>query len=480
MSTERKRVVVIGAGFGGLSAAAYLARSGNDVTVLEKNRSNSAQTQVLKKKGFTFDLNPSRYLMPDVFDDFFRDFGTTAHEQYSLDSLQPSYKIFTHETAYEVTSWPDIAELFDALEPGSSKHLSKLLHRGEREYNRWREQLNHGVLVPKVPQIFKPSERKPYHQATSKAFKNQDLQHIVEMPLAQMSANPQATPAIYQYLSYAALAIGAAHPHGGFASVATAIQKVAKQAGATIRFNAPVTKIITEKGRITGVQVGDDIIPCDVVVSNADMHWVETELLEPKDRSHHEHFWEKRELTPSSVVACLGIKKSMPELNFNNVLLDMDWPLWLKQTFTDKEWSPKPLVFIGNPSKRNPRLAPKGHENIVLHIPVVAGLNPSDEQLERLLLSVIGRLQEQLGYEFMNDIVVADTKGQDHFEAAFHAYKGNMNGLSPTLSQLINYRPNAQSRKVPGLFYIGGYSTPGNMPALAIANGKVIANRISQ
>ena len=471
-----------------MSAAAYLSKAGHEVVVVEKNKLPGGRAQVMKKKGFTFDLGPSWYLMPDVFEDFFTDFDSSVHEHYKLEQVLPSYRVFTHETDYDVSTWPEIGELFDALDPGAGERLGKLLKKTEREYHDVRGGLleldgltKSQFLNPKaLKMLLKPGMRKPYHHRIAKVTNNADLQHILEFMTVFMGGSPLSIPALYSLLSYVDMGLGVWYPMGGFGSVVKAFEKTAKKQGAAFRYGAPVSKIITTGHKVTGVQVGEEIITCDVVVANADYHFVETQLLESKDQTYHEKYWEKRTLSPSAVIASIGVKRLIPELRHHNLLFDTNWDTHFSQVFDSKEWSTKPLVYVSNPSKTDPKVAPKGMENLFILAPMAAGIDPSDEQLERVVLSIIGRLQEQVGYEFMNDIVVADIKAEDYFEETFNAFKGNAFGLGHTMSQSGPNRPRMQSKKLSNLYYVGQYTNPGTGVPMVVTSGKVVSRLINE
>jgi phytoene desaturase len=226
--------------------------------------------------------------------------------------------------------------------------------------------------------------------------------------------------------------------------------------------------------------VKGETIDCDIVVSGADYHHVETALLDKHDRTYSNKYWQKRKLSSSAMVAFLGVKKQLPGLRHHNLLFDVSWDRHIAQMFELGEWSKKPSVYVGNPTKTDHSLAPKGMETLVLIAPMANGLEPTDEQFERTTLSIVGRIQEEVGYEFVNDIVVADVKAHDYFTESFNAYKGNAFGLSHTVAQSGHRRPKMQSKKVKGLYFTGQDTNPGTSVPLVVLSGKIVADLIQK
>lgn len=485
----KKKVVVVGAGFGGLSAAAYLARDGYDVTVLEKNDQPGGRAMILKKKGFTFDLGPSWYMMPDVFDDFFADFGKKTSDYYQLKRLNPSYRVYTNTEHHDVRTAKDGGlQLFDDIEPGSADKIRALLKKANKEYDLVREHLlmrdymGFGDLVnPKaLGMLAKPELIRPYHNRIKKAVNNEDLQKILEFMVVFMGGSPQNIPAVYSLLAHVDFNLGIWYPMGGFGAVARAFESLCKELGVTIRYNAEVTHIEIEENQACAVHVGNERIVADTVVMNADYHHAETKLLKHQNRSYSEQYWSKRTLSPSSLLIYLGVNKKVPGLLHHTMFFDADWHGHFNQVFKTKTWVTRPLFYVGTPSKSDPVVAPEGKENIVILVPIANGLQVDAAHRDELVSSVIARMEARIGTKFAEDIIVKEVRDTAYFEDTFHAYKGNSFGLAHTLAQTAPLRPRMQSRKVKNLFYVGQYTNPGTGVPIVILSGKVVSRLMSE
>lgn len=484
-----KKVVVIGAGFGGLSAAAYLARDGYDVTVLEKNSMPGGRAMVHKTKGFTFDLGPSWYMMPDVFDDFFAHFGKKTKDYYQLEQLRPSYRIYTKDAMYDMNSSKDGAnELFESLEPGSSVRLQKLLKKTKKEYEMVREKLleldysNPVDLISRqsVTMVSNPKLLQSYHKRIAQYVKNEDLQKILEFMVVFMGGSPDNIPALYTLLAHVDLGLGIWYPKGGFGAVVQGFEKLGKELGATYQYNKEVTKIESHQGNVVAVWVGKERIACDAVVANADYHFVETQLLESNYQAYSQKYWDKKTLSPSGLMIYLGVDKKVEGLLHHTMFFDSDWHKHFGQVFEQHQWSDAPLFYVGTPSKTDSTVAPKGNENIFILAPMTNGYKPTKAQQEALAKSLVQRMEQKMGTKFAKNIRVQEIRSAEYFEQTFNAYKGNAFGLAHTLTQSAFFRPRLSSKKLKNLFYAGQYTNPGTGVPMVVISGKIAARLVNE
>lgn len=479
-----KKVIVIGAGFGGLSAAAYLARDGYDTLVLEKNAIAGGRAMVQKTKGFTFDLGPSWYMMPDVFDDFFASFGKKVSDYYELTKLQPSYRVYTKTAMYDMSAQADGgADLFEALEPGSAERLQKLLKKTKKEYEKVRESLleldytNPTDLLSRqsVSMVANPALLQSYHKRIAKYVKNEDLQRILEFMVVFMGGSPDNIPALYTLLAHVDLGLGIWYPKGGFGAVVAGFEKLGREHGAKYRYNAEVTKIESHFGKVVAVWLGSERIACDAVVANADYHFVETELLDTNYQTYNKKYWHKKTLSPSGLMLHLGVNKNVDGLLHHTLFFDTDWHKHFNQVFEQHKWSDSPLFYVGAPSKSDDSVAPKNNENIFVLAPMTNGYLPTKNEQQKLAQLIIERIEQKTGTKFSKDIIVKQIRGAEYFEDAYHAYKGNAFGLAHTLSQSAFLRPRLASKKLSNLFYAGQYTNPGTGVPMVVISGKIAA-----
>lgn len=484
-----KKVAIIGAGFGGLSAAAYLARDGYDVTIFEKNNQPGGRAIVTKSKGFVFDMGPSWYMMPDVFDDFFADFGYKTSDFYKLVQLKPSYRVYNAETRFDVSTKSDggIEDLERSF-PGVSNGLRQYLNVTGKEYDYIRKYLlendylkSKDILNTKTfGMLGKPERLRSYHYRVNKYVKNQDAQKILEFMTVFMGGSPHNIPGIYSLLGYVDMELGIWYPIGGFGRVVDKFAELATMQGAKIVYNAEVDKINTINNQATSIEVNGQTIPFDIIIANADYHHVDNDLLDSNNRGYSESYWSSRTLSPSAILAYLGVNKKVSGLLHHTMFFDADWHGHFDQVFKNKTWSEKPLFYVGTPSKTDPSVAPKGQENIVVLAPVANGLNPTNKQSSDLIDSLIKRIEAKIGHKFADDIIVKKIVDHKFFEDTFNSYQGNAFGLAHSLKQSALFRPRMQSKKLSNLFYVGQYTNPGTGVPMVILSGKIIAKAVSK
>ena len=485
----KKKVAIIGAGFGGLSAAAYLSRDGYDVTVFEKNNQPGGRAIVYKSKGFTFDMGPSWYMMPDVFEDFFSDFESYHSKYYHLKKLVPSYRVYNSTSHHDVRPLDEGGlGLFDDLEAGSAEQVKQLLKKTSKEYQHIRDHLLEKDYISPIDVIdskalsmlANPELFRSYHARIKKTSRNEDIQKILEFMTVFMGGSPQNIPGVYSLLSHVDLGLGIWYPMGGFGTVAKAFESVAKQQGATVVYNAEVTKIHTTQHLASHLEVNGEKLHFDAIVANADYHHVETQLVPKNYQMYPERYWRKKVLSPSAMLVYLGVTKKVPGLLHHTMFFDADWHGHFDQVFNKKEWSSRPLFYIANPSKTDTTVAPKGYENIVMLAPLANGLNPSDAQVNELVESLIARIEAHTKTTISDSLAVKKVVMMDFFADTFNAYKGNAFGLAHTLGQSAMFRPRMQSRKLRNLFYVGQYTNPGTGVPMVVLSGKIVARVVGE
>ena len=386
-----KKIVVIGAGFAGLAAAASLAQKGHQVTILEKNEGPGGRARQYEAQGFTFDMGPSWYWMPEVFEDFFQRFGKSTADYYELLRLDPSYIVyFGKGDEMEVPAkMEELYAMFESYEPGSSAKLKQFLDEAAYKYKVGMSEFvfkpSHSIMefadLRILKSMFGLQMFSSVSSAIRKLFKNEKLIQLLEFPVLFLGATPQKTPALYSLMNYADLALGTWYPQGGMHEIVKAMVSLAEEQGVEIRYNQEVKQIKVANGHATEVVTVDQAYEVDAVVGGADYHHLEQEVLEPHLRNYSASYWDKRTMAPSSLLFYIGVDKKLPGLHHHNLFFDEDFALHAEEIYEDPKWPSKPLFYVCAPSKTDKSVAPEGMENIFILIPVAPDMAEEDETL---------------------------------------------------------------------------------------------------
>ncbi|MEL6356910.1 MAG: phytoene desaturase family protein, partial [Bacteroidota bacterium] len=350
-------MTVIGAGFAGLSAACYLAKEGYSVRIIEKNSTLGGRARRFSAEGFTFDMGPSWYWMPEVFENFFNDFGHTSSDFYSLQRLDPSYEIvFGAEDIVEVPAGRSaLFELFERLEPGSSKNLEKFLAEAAYKYkvgmSEFVQKPGHSIMDfadwRVVRSAFRLQMLTSMATYVRKLFKHPQLIQLLEFPVLFLGATPAKTPALYSLMNYADLELGTWYPNGGMHKIIEGMVNVAHELGVEIISGNPVKKVYSQGGKVQSLETeGGKKYPTDVVVVGADYHHFEQEVLDPADRVYSAAYWEKRTMAPSSLLFYVGLDRKVPGLHHHTLFFDADFNRHAHEIYEEPAWPEKPLFYV--------------------------------------------------------------------------------------------------------------------------------------
>ncbi len=483
-----KHAVVIGAGFAGLAAATTLAQAGWRVTLLEKNEGAGGRARVFHAQGFTFDMGPSWYWMPDVFEKYFARFGKKVADYYELQRLDPSYQvIFKGPEAVDIPAkMSELRALFERYEPGSAARLDAFLKQAAYKYevgiNRLVYAPSRSVFEFADPKLLVDMVRmdvlQSMHKHVRRFFKDPRLLELVEFPILFLGATSENTPALYSLMNYADLALGTWYPKGGMHKIVEGMVRLAEEMGVAIRCNEEVQEIVVENGRSTGVRTASGFFAADAVVAGADYHHIEQEVLKPEHRHYDEKYWDSRTMAPSSLLFYLGVNKKLDKLRHHNLFFDEDLNQHAREIYEQPQWPTKPLYYASVPSKTDPTVAPEGQENLFLLIPVAPGLTDDEATRERYYDLLMDRLERHCGHSIRDAVVFKRSYAHRDFVADYHSYKGNAYGLANTLRQTAILKPTLKSKKISNLYFTGQLTVPGPGVPPSLISGQVVAGEV--
>jgi phytoene desaturase len=483
-----KTIAVVGSGFSGLSAACHLAKAGYAVTVFEKNSTPGGRARKFEAQGFTFDMGPSWYWMPDVFEKFFAAFGKRPSDYYTLQRLDPSYRIYySADDQLDIPSGIDaLCAMFEKLEPGSSKNLLKFLEEGKYKYEIGINELVYKpglslleLLDPKlISGVFKLHVFQSLAAYVRKYFKEKKLIQLLEFPVLFLGASPQKTPALYSLMNYADMALGTWYPQGGMHKVIEGMVLLASELGVTFEFNSTVEQLELNAVKAKGIVVNGVFKPFDYVVAGADYHHVEQNLLPKTFRRYDEKYWNSRVLAPSSLIFYLGLNKKVKGILHHTLFFDQDFNQHAIEIYDDPQWPSRPQFYISCPSKTDPTVAPAGHENVFILIPVATGLEDTEATREHYFNLVVDRFEKLTGHPIREHIVFKRSYAHNDFISDYNSFKGNAYGLANTLMQTANLKPSMLNKKISNLFYTGQLTVPGPGVPPSLISGQVVAREL--
>ena len=467
---------IIGSGFSSLAASCYLAQAGFEVTIFEKNKTIGGRARQIKKDGFTFDIGPTWYWMPDVFE---------PSDYYALEKLNPAYSVYFGKNDYITIedTLEKIEKAFEDEEPGSSSKLKKFINEAKSNYDIAIKDLvyNPGVsplelitpaTIKKINQFFSTIK-----QDVRRAFKNERLVKILEFPVLFLGAKPSDTPSFYSFMNYADFGLGTFHPKKGMYQVILALEKLAKELGVTIKTEANIEKIIVENGDVKGLIANGETFSSDIVVSGADYHHTES-LLEEPYRQYSESYWTKKTFAPSSLLFYVGFDKKLKNVNHHTLFFDVDFDVHAEAIYDHPKWPENPLFYASFPSITDNNSAPNGKEAGIFLIPLAPGLEDTSELREKYFEKIITRFENLTLQNVQNNIIFKESFCINDFIKDYNSYRGNAYGMANTLMQTAFLRPKLKSKKVENLFFTGQLTVPGPGVPPSLISGKLVADLV--
>lgn len=494
MSIHSNKALVIGAGFAGLSAASFLAKKGWDVTIVEKNEMPGGRARKFEAEGFTFDMGPSWYWMPDVFEKYFGSFGKKVSDFYELQRLDPSYRVYFEKATWDLpANYEALKNLFESIEPGAANALDLFLAEAKYKY-----EVGVGKLVYQpsisitefidyelIKGVFKLDVFQSMKTHIARYFKHPYIQFLMEFPVLFLGALPENTPALYSLMNYADIKGGTWYPQNGMYSIVDGMVKVAKSLGVQFKLGEEVMHVEVENGTANKVVTRlndtgiENIYSFDVLIGAGDYHHIETNLLEKKYQSYSKKYWDSRVLAPSSLLFYVGLNKKLNGVTHHSLFFDTDFSVHGNEIYNNPMWPSNPLFYASVPSVTDASVAPVGCENLFLLIPIAAGLEGDTAEIREAYFNILmDRLEKKWGQSIKDAIIYKRSYAVADFKNDYHSFKGNAYGLANTLLQTAFLKPSCKSKKVKNLYYTGQLTVPGPGVPPSLISGEVVANLI--
>ena len=481
-----KKIIVVGSGFSSISVASYLTQEGHKVEIFEKNEMPGGRARQFKRDGFTFDIGPSWYWMPDVFDSYFGDFGKKVADYYKLEKLDPGYEVyFDNQESIKIgDSLEKIYAAFEEEEAGSSVPLKRFIKKAADNYDIAIKDLVYRPGISPLELVTPATIKKVgYFLSTikkevMKEFNNPRLAQILQFPVLFLGAKPSQTPAFYNFMNFADFGLGTWHPDKGMYSVVEGMVKLAKELGVTFHLNENVEEILVENKKAVGIISNGKKHKADIVISGADYHHSET-LLQPQYRAYSKAYWDKKTFAPSSLLFFIGMDKKVKNVSHHTLFFDVDFDAHAADIYDHPKWPKEPLFYANFPSITDASRAPEGKEACFLLIPIAPGLEDTEELRQKYFKVVIDRLETLTDQTIRDSILFTESFCVNDFVDQYNSYKGNAYGMANTLLQTAFLRPKLKSKKVENLYFTGQLTVPGPGVPPSLISGKLVANLVS-
>ena len=492
-----KKVVIIGSGFAGMSAASFMAKEGWHVTVLEKHSMPGGRARKYSAEGFTFDMGPSWYWMPDVFERYFNCFNRKVSDYYHLERLDPSYRVYWENKQMDIPAdYGKLLDLFESLEKGAAEKLNAFMKEAAYKYDvginklvqKPGRSLTEFIDIDLAKGVMKLDVFTSMKKHVGKFFKHPQLRFLMEFPVLFLGALPQHTPALYSLMNYADIKLGTWFPKGGMYAIVDGMHKLATELGVQFHFNQDVVNIdlaggkaksVTAKSTLDAESETLNVFDADVVIGGADYHFIEKNLLPLEYRSYNEAYWEKRVMAPSCLLYYIGINKKLKNILHHSLFFDVDFDQHGTEIYSNPKWPTNPLFYVSATTVTDQGMAPEGCENLFFLIPVAAGLEGDTEELrDEYFEMIVKRFEQITGETITESIIYKKSYSVSDFVNDYNAFKGNAYGLANTLMQTAILKPSIKSKKISNLFYTGQLTVPGPGVPPSLISGEVVAREI--
>lgn len=470
---NNKRVIVVGAGPGGLASAILLASGGLDVTVLERSPTVGGRTSHHRAEGYSFDIGPTFFLYPRVLDEIFRTAGTSLNAEVELVRLDPQYRL-EFGAGGRIDATPDVATMerqIAAIAPDDAAGFRRFMDENRIKLDAFRPCLESPFLSWRdliTPRMLKLMPLLRPHQSVDsylrRFFKDERIRLAFCFQSKYLGMSPFKCPSLFSILSYLEYAHGVFHPLGGCGAITAAMARVAERHGAKIHLGEPVEELLFEGRRAVGVRTSRAAYRGDAVVVNADFAQAMSRLVPDRLRKR----WTDRKLARkkyscSTFMLYLGVKGRY-DLPHHTIFISKDYAGNLDDIERRHRLSGDPSMYIQNACVTDPSLAPPGHSALYVLAPVTHQHTNVDWKTESARYrKLVLRQAAKLGYEDLESRICYEhlltPAGWEH---DFAIYKGATFNLAHNLGQMLHLRPHNRFEDLNGVYLVGGGTHPGS------------------
>ena len=482
-----QKVTIIGSGISSLSAACFMGREGYDVTIIEKNSTIGGRARQFHSDGFTFDMGPSWYWMPEVFENFYNQFGKTASDFYNLKRLDPSYRVFWNDDSFTdvPSNLEELKDWFEKNEEGSSEKLVQFLKDAEIKYKVGMEELvfkpSLSLLEFATSKVFKGLVSMNLFSSFGKFirsyFKNEKIIALLEFPVLFLGAMPNETPALYSLMNYADIKLGTWYPEGGMFKFIEAFEQIAKENNVKFILNEEVVSFEKDEKSVSKVITTNNSYDTDIVISGADYQHTDKKLLNGS-ANYNDKYWDKRVMAPSCLLFYVGVNKRLKNIEHHNLFFDESLENHGREIYKNPKWPTSPLFYLCAPSVTDGSVAPKDCENLFFLMPIAPDLEDNDDNREKYFQLLLERLEKRTGNNISENIIYKKSFCIDDFKQEYNAFKGNAYGLANTLKQTAIFKPSMRNKKLKNFYYTGQLTIPGPGVPPSIISGEVVSKFI--
>ena len=488
----KKKIIVIGSGFGGLAAASRLLSLGHDVEIFEKRDKPGGRAYVYEMDGFRFDSGPTVITAPFLFDEIFEAAGKNREDYFELVPCNPYYRIFNSRgRKFDYNGDHDfVLNEIEKWNPNDKEGYIKFLKSTKAIFNKGFVELadqpflRFWDMVKVIPDLIKLQSHKTVYKYVSKFIEDDFLRRVFSFHPLLVGGNPFDTTSIYTMIHYLEREWGVHYAMGGTGAIVNALVKLIEEQDGTIHLNAEVDEITIKNGKATGIRLKDGTThPADHIVSNADVAFTYRHMIPERERSTYTNRKiERTKYSMSLFVIYFGTKKRYldSDLEHHNIILGDRYEELLEDIFRDKKLADDFSLYLHMPTKTDSSLAPDGCEGFYVLSPVPHLDSGTDwtSKAKPYRDAIMDFLEENYLPDLQENIIVEHHIDPLHFQQSLNSYKGSAFSVEPILTQSAWFRPHNKSEDVEDLFFVGAGTHPGAGLPGVLSSAKIAENLI--